>query len=333
MAQPIIEISGLGKRFGDVRVLEDIHLSVHPGEIFGIIGLSGAGKSTLVRCINFLERPTEGKVFFEGRDMDALRKPELLATRREMGMIFQQFNLLMQRTALKNICYPLEIAGVGRREAEARAEELLDIVGMTDKAKSYPSQLSGGQRQRIAIARALATNPKVLLCDEATSALDPSTTQEILALLESINRRFGTTILIITHEMSVINRLCHRVAILDRSHVVESGAVDDIFTSPKTDAARRLIYPTGMDTLLPAGDRLCRLVFEGNASSEPVVAELVLKFRQKVNIMFADTKDIDGRAYGQILLQLPADDEIADQMLRYVRNLGIHAEEVQANVK
>jgi len=245
--------------------------------------------------------------------------------------VFQQFNLLMQRTALRNICYPLEVAGIPRRAAKQRAMELLALVGMEDKASAYPVQLSGGQRQRVAIARALATRPKILLCDEATSALDPATTGEILELLENINKRLGTTILVITHEMGVINRICGRVAILDRSRVAEIGPVDDIFTSPKTEAAKRLIYPQGVQLGAAIGKRCCRLVFDGNASSEPVLAELILKFNQKVNILFADTRDIEGRAFGQMVIQMPEDDRIAERMLQYLSSLaGIHAEEVES---
>lgn len=328
MAEPIVSLKGLGKSFGTIKALEDISFDIVQGEIFGVIGLSGAGKSTLVRCINFLERPTEGAVYFEGRNMADLTNKELLITRRKMGMIFQSFNLLQQRTALDNIRYPLEIAGVNKKKANARAKELLEIVGMENRAKSYPSQLSGGQQQRIAIARGLATNPKLLLCDEATSALDPATTNEILDLLQDINERFGTTMMIITHEMSVISSLCHRVAILDKSRVAELGNVDKIFTNPKTDVARRLIYPENTN-ILPTGQRVCRLVFEGNASAQPVVADLVLKFQQKVNIMFADTKDIDGKAFGQMLIQLPDDDQIAEEMIKYIRSVGVHAEEAE----
>jgi len=330
MEEVIIRIENLSKRFGDVKVLDNISLTIRAGEIFGIIGLSGAGKSTLVRCINFLERPTEGQVFFEGKNMEALYKKELLATRRSMGMVFQQFNLFMQRTALRNICYPLEIAGKPMKAAKKRAMELLELVGMTDKADAYPAQLSGGQRQRVAIARALATSPKVLLCDEATSALDPATTGEILELLADINKRFGTTIVVITHEMGVINKLCRRVAILDSSRVAETGPVDDVFTSPKTAAARRLIYPQGSQSISVIGKRCCRLVFDGNASSEPVLADLILKFSQKVNIMFADTRDIEGRAFGQMIIQLPEDERVCNQMLQYLNALeGIHTEEVE----
>jgi D-methionine transport system ATP-binding protein len=240
-----LEIRKLSKRFGGVPVLEDIDLKINAGEIFGIIGRSGAGKSTLVRCINFLERPDSGEVLFDGQPLSGLTQPQLYQTRQSMGMIFQQFNLLMQRNALDNVCFPLEVAGVKRRAAKARARELLELVGLPEKAGSYPSRLSGGQRQRVAIARAIALNPKVLLCDEATSALDPETTRGVLALLRDINRSFGITIVVITHEMQVVEAICGRVAILDECRVAEEGPVSEVFANPKTAAAKRLVYPGG----------------------------------------------------------------------------------------
>ena len=238
----MIEIKSLSKTFqtknAEVHALVDINLSIEKGDIFGIIGMSGAGKSTLVRCINMLEKPTKGTVFFDGRDLSRLSDRQLREARHSMGMIFQQFNLLMQRTALGNICFPMEIAGADKASAKKRALELLELVGLSDREKAYPSQLSGGQKQRVAIARALATNPKVLLCDEATSALDPTTTRSILTLLKDINHRLGITIVVITHEMSVIEEICNRVAIIDESKIAESGAVQDIFYIPQTAAAQ-----------------------------------------------------------------------------------------------
>lgn len=244
---PIIQLKNLEKKFHNnkstVTALEQINLEIQEGEIFGIIGLSGAGKSTLVRCINMLETPTAGSVIFEGQDLTTLRPKELAKARQSMGMIFQQFNLLMQRNALDNVCFPLELSGVSKAEARKRATELLETVGLSDKAKSYPSQLSGGQKQRVAIARALATNPKILLCDEATSALDPNTTRSILSLLKDINARFGITIIVITHEMSVIQDICTKVAIIDNSRIAETGEVREIFTNPKSEIAKQLITP------------------------------------------------------------------------------------------
>ena len=330
--KPIIELQGLCKTFrtkaGEVRALENIDLAIQPGEIFGVIGLSGAGKSTLVRCINCLEAPTAGKVLLEGRDLVKLSKKELLEARRSIGMIFQGFHLLEQRTALKNVCFPLEIAGVKHEEAEARAKELLELVGLADRMESYPSQLSGGQKQRVAIARALATNPKVLLCDEATSALDPNTTHSILALLKSVNQQFGVTIVVITHEMKVIEQICHRVAVIDQSRIVELGTVQEVFIRPKSAIARELILPTGGQSKeIPLGRRCLRIVFDGNSSFEPVISGLTLACGVLVNILFADTKDIDGRAFGQMLIQLPDDDGAIESIQAYLDEHGIYHKE------
>ena len=245
----MIELKHISKTFptadGVFQALDDINLTIRDGDIFGIVGMSGAGKSTLVRCINLLERPTAGQVVIDGQDLMELSAPQLREKRRSISMIFQQFNLLMQRTCLGNICFPMEIAGVPKGEARKRALEYLDIVGLPDKANAYPAQLSGGQKQRIAIARALATNPKVLLCDEATSALDPNTTHAILTLIKDINKKLGITVVVITHQMSVVEEICDSVAILDGGVVVEQGEVREIFANPKTAAARRLVAPNG----------------------------------------------------------------------------------------
>lgn len=333
---PIIKLEALGKVFpgpdGEFSALEDINLEIKKGEIFGIIGMSGAGKSTLVRCINFLERPTNGKVYFDGQDLSGLTKKELYKIRQSMGMIFQQFNLLMQRTVLGNVCFPLEIAGERKDRIVERAKELLSLVGLSDKIYAYPSQLSGGQKQRVAIARALATNPKVLLCDEATSALDPATTRGVLMLLKDINMRLGITIVVITHEMRVIEEICNRVAIIDKSRIAEVGSVQEIFTRPKTAAARRLVFPEDHAIEVLPGSRCCRIVFDGNSSFEPVIAEMVLDFRQVVNILFADTKNIDGRAFGQIVIQLPENEMTADRMIEYLRAKNLTVEEVDGYV-
>ena len=335
----IIQIQSLEKTFqsksGTVQALKDINLEIRRGEIFGIIGMSGAGKSTLVRCINLLERPTAGRVLFDGMDMTQLGGAQLRRVRQSMGMIFQQFNLLMQRTAESNIRFPLEITGVSKRKAKARAGELLELVGLSDKADAYPSQLSGGQKQRVAIARALAPNPKVLLCDEATSALDPTTTASILALLKDINRRLGITIVVITHQMSVIEEICNRVAIIDSSRIAEIGDVEDIFFHPKTAAAQKLVYPEGRHSeTFSARDSApcCRIVFDGNSSFEPVIAGMVLEYKAPVNIMYADTKDIDGKAYGQIVVQMPKEEAVREKMLHYLKLRGLNFEEVSGDV-
>ncbi len=331
----IVRLKGLNKTFigrsGTVVALDGIDLDIMKGEIFGIIGLSGAGKSTLVRCINYLEIPTKGTVEVGGQELGSLDKKALLEARRSMGMIFQQFNLLQQRTALRNVCFPLEIAGTSRAEAEKRARELLETVGLGDREQNYPSQLSGGQQQRVAIARALATNPKILLCDEATSALDPTTTRSILALLADINRTLGITIIIITHEMSVIEQICGRVAIIDSGHIAESGSVEQVFTSPKSDMAKKLIHPDGQTGGLASGKRYCRIVFDGNSSFEPVVSNMVLECHAAVNIMYADTRDVKGKAFGEMLLQLPEDERAASRALAYLKTQNVEVEEGTAD--
>ena len=323
MSEPIIQIQHLNKTFGEgataVHALEDINLSVEKGEIFGIIGLSGAGKSTLVRCMNLLERPTDGSVIVDGQDMTSLTDKQLRKARQSISMIFQHFNLLMQRTALDNICFPLELIGTKRADAVARARELLKIVGLEERENAYPAQLSGGQKQRVAIARALATNPKVLLCDEATSALDPTTTISILELLKELNSKLGVTVVVITHQMSVIEEICHRVAILDHGVVAEQGNVADIFANPQTDIGRKLVYPNGVqiDRLPPA--HVIRVAFNGGSSYEPLIASLAIDCGVKVNILGADTRNIDGKAFGTMLLGLPTDDMEASKALRYIQ--------------
>jgi D-methionine transport system ATP-binding protein len=328
----MILIKDLCKRFDSLSVLENVNLSIEKGEIFGVIGKSGAGKSTLVRCINYLERPTAGEIIFDGSSLSSLTPPQLYEIRKSMGMVFQQFNLMMQRTALDNVCFPLRIAGRSKQEARKRATELLELVGMPDKAGAYPAQLSGGQRQRVAIARAIALNPKALLCDEATSALDPETTRGILALLRSINEEFGITIVVITHEMHVVETICRRVAILDSSRVAETGTVTDVFSNPKSPAARKLVYPEDELAGSRTGDKRCRIVFDGVSSFEPLISDMVLHFRRRVNILFADTRNINGTAYGQMVVQLPEDDEVAGRMMEYIRAKGLKAEEVAEDV-
>ena len=328
---PIIQLKGLGKEFtgsqGTVRALENIDLEIMSGEIFGIIGLSGAGKSTLVRCMNFLEVPTEGEVLFEDRPLSKMTDRELRETRRSMGMIFQQFNLLAQRNILKNVCFPMELQKTPKDQAEKRARELLEMVGLADREKAYPAQLSGGQKQRVAIARALATNPKVLLCDEATSALDPNTTKSILQLLKEINRKLGVTVIVITHEMGVIEAICDRVAIIDKSHIAEVGEVSQIFSGPKSAIGRQLIM--GDTVHADFGDsKLVRITFDGRASNEPVLANLILACKVPVNIMYAATKDVNGTALGQMIIQLPKDEGESNRVMNYLATAGIPHEEV-----
>lgn len=334
MSGPIIQIQHVSKVFGGgegtVRALEDINLEVQEGEIFGIIGLSGAGKSTLVRCMNLLERPTEGNVLVDGRNLTALSEKELREARRKITMIFQGFNLLMQRTCLKNVCFPMEISKIPAAQAQKRAKELLELVGLGDKAQAYPAQLSGGQKQRVAIARALATEPKVLLCDEATSALDPTTTVSILNLLKDLNRQLGVTVVVITHQMSVIEEICSRVAILDGGRVAEMGDVQEIFSNPTTDAARRLVYPGGVTPAqFPASAHVIRISFNGGTAYDPLIASLAIDCGVKVNILGADTRNVGGKAIGTMLLGLPENPGEAAKALNYIRaQKNITVEEV-----
>ena len=320
----MIELKHLSKTYRtqekEIVALEDINLTINDGEIFGIIGLSGAGKSTLVRCINLLEEPTDGQVIIDGKSVTELSRKELLKLRQSIGMIFQGFNLLAQRSVLNNVCYPLEIAGVGRKEAKARAMELLHMVGLADRANSYPSQLSGGQKQRVAIARALATSPKYLLCDEATSALDPNITRSILELLREINNSLGVTIVVITHEMKVIDQICDRVAVIDHSRIAEEGKVSEVFTNPRSQIARDLIIPRERTVLDTTGGRRLRLTFEGDYSNAPVISEMVLECQAPVNILFADTKEFEGVIHGQMIIELPKDQHQADKIIVWLRN-------------
>ena len=336
MANEIFRIEHLGKVFngsaGRIVALDDINISIHEGDIFGIIGLSGAGKSTLVRCLNLLETPTSGKVIFSGKDLMGMKKKELLKTRQSIGMIFQDFNLMAQRNALKNVLYPMEIAGVPKAKAVQRAKELLELVGLKDRMKSYPSQLSGGQKQRVAIARALAMDPKVLLCDEATSALDPNTTRQILDLLKKINRELGVTIVVITHEMKVIETICNRVAVLDQSHVVEEGMVRDVFINPQSRIARQLIMPASEGNSELSDSNCLRIIFDGYSSYEPVISNLALECKAAVNILYANTRNINGTAMGQMLLQLPQDETTVLRVKQWLKDRNITYKEETLNV-
>ena len=335
----MIQLKNLSKTFktsdNTVEALKDINLTINDGDIYGIIGMSGAGKSTLVRCINMLERPTEGSVLIDGTDIGALDETALRNVRREVTMIFQSFNLLMQRTCLNNICFPLELAGVKKADAKKRALELLEIVGLPDKANAYPAQLSGGQQQRIAIARALATQPKILLCDEATSALDPKTTHSILELIRDINRRLGLTVIVITHQMSVVEEICNRVAILDNGCVVEEGLVADVFSNPQSEAAKRLVMPDSSNEVLSRhiGERVLRIVFNGSDSAgAPLITQMAIDEKIAANILYASTKIIDEKVYGNMLLGFPDDNEIIERATSYLtQKQNIVIEEVVEN--
>ena len=333
----MIEIKHLSKTFGvsggTVDALKDITLTIPDGEIYGIIGMSGAGKSTLVRCINMLERPTSGDILIDGKSMTELSQKELREKRRDITMIFQGFNLLMQRNCLKNVCFPLELAGVKKAEAEKRAAELLELVGLGDKFKSYPAQLSGGQQQRVAIARALATHPEILLCDEATSALDPQTTQSILSLIRDIHDRLGITVIIITHQMSVVEQICTRVAILDGGEVAEEGTVSDVFSSPKSEAAKRLVYPEGYQNPVMSGEdgAVIRVVFNGaNATETPLIAKMAIEENIAASILSASTRSIGDKAYGNMLLGISGGGEQTQRALDYLGSIpDIFVEEVK----
>ncbi|MDO4488407.1 MAG: ATP-binding cassette domain-containing protein [Eubacteriales bacterium] len=334
----IIELKGMGKTFttsnGSVTALDDINLQIEKGEIFGIIGLSGAGKSTLVRCINFLEEPTSGSVIFKGKNLGTLSQKDLRASRREMSMIFQQFNLLEQRNVLRNVTFPLELVKTDRKKAEEKAMQLLKIVGLDDRAKAYPSQLSGGQKQRVAIARALASDPEVILCDEATSALDPKTTKQILELLKKINKEMGVTVIVITHEMKVIEAICDKVAIIDSSHIAETGPVSQIFASPKTPIGRRLIL--GDDSRHDEihehleGARKLRLVFEGSTYGEPIISALSKQCNASVNIVFANLNQVEGRTVGQMVIELPEDSIQQADIISFLKARAVKFEEVKS---
>lgn len=334
--EPMIQVENLCKRFetkgGTVEAAKNISFSIEKGEIFGIIGLSGAGKSTLVRCLNLLERPTSGTVKVNGKNLTELSEKELRKERQKIGMIFQHFNLLMQRTALDNVCFPMEIAGIGKAEARKKALEYLRIVGLEEKALSYPSQLSGGQKQRVAIARVLASDPQILLCDEATSALDPQTTKAILELIKEINKDYGITVVVITHEMSVVQEICDKVAVLERGSLVETGTVEELFRNPKTDEARKLIFSGRTQIKEMKGKRLVRVTFREKSSFEPVIANLVLTYRTPVNILYADTKNINGQAQGEMILQLPELEEVADKMIQYLKEINMGVEELKEDV-
>ena len=333
----VLTVRNLTKTFDikgrKVHALKNISLSIEQGDIFGIIGMSGAGKSTLVRSINYLEKPTEGQVLINGVDLADLTEKQLRKKRSEIGMIFQNFNLLMQRTVLDNVCFPMEIAGVDKKTAREKAREFLKVVELSDKEKAYPAQLSGGQKQRVAIARALAMNPTILLCDEATSALDPTTTKSILALLKDINEKYGITIVIITHSMEVVQEICTHVAIIDAGELAENGTVADVFAKPKSRAAKKLVFQGDQKVAIMKSRRCIRIVFTKNSSFEPVIANMVLECRASVNILMADTQDIGGIATGQMILQLPEENQTADKMIAYLREKNLTVEELKDYVE
>ena len=337
----LFSLQGIGKTFsGGVRALHDIHLDIREGEVFGIIGRSGAGKSTLLRTLNQLERPSDGSIRFEGRDLLALDASELRTIRQRIGMIFQHFNLLSSRTVAQNIALPLELAGVSKARIDRRVKELLDLVGLAEQRDRYPNQISGGQKQRVGIARALATEPRVLLCDEATSALDPETTQSILGLLADINRRLGLTIVLITHQMQVIKSVAHRVAVLENGHLAELGAVADIFTAPKKEITRTLLQevigteiPPGVRDraarLLASGEgRIWRLAFKGESVDRPALTEASERFGLKINLLHGYIDEIQGTPFGSLVVAASGDSASLDAAEAFIATQDITLEEV-----
>ena len=327
----MIEIQNLSKAYGGAKekfvALHDVNLKIEDGDIYGIIGLSGAGKSTLVRCINLLERPTCGKILIDGEDLTSADKKRLREIRKSVSMIFQQFNLLQQRSVLKNV----ELAGELHKDADRkeRAKELLETVGLGDKLDAYPSQLSGGQQQRVAIARALMTNPKILLCDEATSALDPETTKSILELLKELNKKLGLTIVIISHQMSVIEAVCNKVAIIDHSEIVTQGYLQDVFLSPKEPIAKKLIYAGKINAGF-RGEKFVKLVFDGS-TDKPIITNIIQECNILLSIIYAETKVINDKIYGQTIFRLPYYAEDIEKLSAYLNENGVKFEEVDSD--
>lgn len=327
----MIEIRNVSKiyetRQGAFTALNNVSLAIADGDVFGIIGLSGAGKSTLVRCINLLEKPSSGSIIIDGEDLTTADKAKLRTMRRKVSMIFQQFNLLQQRTVLKNVELAGEIDNNPRRRE--KAIELLTTVGLKDKLDSYPSELSGGQQQRVAIARALMTDPEVLLCDEATSALDPETTKSILALLKDLNRKLGLTIVIISHQMSVIEAICNKVAIIDNAEIVEEGELQNVFLSPKMPITKRLVY-SGRVNAAVRGEKLVKLLFDGT-TDQPVITHIIQECNILLSVFYAETKVINDVTYGQIIFRLPYYDEDIEKLRAYLDEKGVAYEEVDSD--
>ncbi|MCF0138860.1 MAG: methionine ABC transporter ATP-binding protein [Acidaminococcus fermentans] len=339
----MIELQHIDKIYhtssGDLHALKDINLTINEGEIFGIIGLSGAGKSTLVRCINMLERPTSGKVIVDGQEMTALGEEQLRKARQNIGMIFQHFNLLSSRTVFGNIAFPLEIQGLDKAAIQKKVEPLLDLVGLKDRTDHYPSQLSGGQKQRVGIARALASDPKVLLCDEATSALDPQTTESILNLLRDINKRLHITIVMITHQMNVVKEICDRVAVIENGEIIEQGSMVDIFTNPQKATTREFVASIQHNDLpdfvrkldihkdYKAGDKaLVSLSFIGDSAGEPIVSVLIKKYDTNVNILTANIENLQDTPFGTLLIEVEGDEAHLKKALDYLHERKVKDE-------
>ncbi|MFW9332752.1 methionine ABC transporter ATP-binding protein [Paenibacillus polymyxa] len=311
-----------------VNALEEVSLSVGKGEIFGVIGFSGAGKSTLLRLVNLLERPSEGRIVVNDQDITQIRPKELRNLRRRIGMVFQTFNLFNSRTVYGNLAYPLKLAKLPKAQIDARVKELLQFVGLEDKADSYPEQLSGGQKQRVGIARALANSPDILICDEATSALDPETTEDILKLLKKVNEDYQITILLITHEMNVIRSICDRVAVMENGRVIEQGSVFDVFANPQTKTTKNFIRSVLNDQLSPKllnkirehhAGRLYRLVFRDGATSEPVLSRATRKYNLDYNIVYGSINELQGALFGSLIVELIGAEEEVNKVVEELR--------------
>ena len=317
-----------GKEF---TALKDVSLTINEGEIFGIIGMSGAGKSTLVRTLNRLEEVSSGSVEFYGNDLATLKPAELRSVRHSISMIFQGFNLVNQRTVIQNVEQSMKIIGLPRAVRREKAKQMLEVVGLLEKANEYPARLSGGQKQRVAIARALAVDPKVLLCDEATSALDPKITGEILDLLKKINEERKLTIVIITHEMSVVEKICDRVAIIDNGNLAEVGGVKEVFSNPQSKAATKLVFPSNPFDPSDESGQIVRIVFDGTQSNVPFIANLVEETGLKVNILSANTRSVGGIGYGQMIIELPQKAEDRQKVIDFFKTGGLSVSEVNRN--
>ena len=323
----LFKIQNLQKKFGDLTVFDGLNETICKGDVVVIIGPSGGGKSTFIRCLNLLEQPTAGKIYFEGEDITA-KGFDVNKHRQKVGMVFQQFNLFNNLTVLENITISLtKVKKQSEEESKAKALKLLKRVGLEDKANAYPSQLSGGQKQRVAIARALANEPRYLLCDEATSALDPNTTQQILELLQRINAQLGVTIIVITHEMRVIDRICTRVAVIDQSCIAECGKVSDVFVNPKSPIAQELILQKDRRAPQKFSGKRIRLVFDGTTTTRPVISDLVLACQAPVSIIFADTRDVGGVTYGHMIVELPEDRRQQEKIKSWLEANQIHFKE------
>ncbi|GAB3796486.1 methionine ABC transporter ATP-binding protein [Virgibacillus kimchii] len=319
----MIKIVNVTKQYDNVTALEAVNLTIHKGEIFGIIGYSGAGKSTLLRCLNLLERPTEGKILIDQKDMTSLSDKEVRKERQKTGMIFQHFHLISSKKVYDNVAFSLKAAGKSKQEINQRVPELLEMVGLSERADHYPAQLSGGQKQRVGIARALANDPKVLLCDEATSALDPTTTKSILKLLKDINEKLGITIVLITHEMSVVQQICHRIAVMENGKVVEAGEVYDLFSGPKSPLTKEFVqtvHALSLPDRLLEGRKgsIVQIIFRGKSAEEGIISETLAKFQVDINILHGQITYIQDRPLGTLIIEIVGDQKEIDSTIAYI---------------